>query len=141
MMPITMTQSQLSKEYPQLADAKSIRKSSPKLDAKESLRNAWLLCTDAEWPFEPEVRFDAVRKWRLDWADRMIKLGIEVDGVVRSCRGRHQTITGLTADYEKTNAAAQAGWIVLHYTPQMIKSNPYDVVNQILAVMKSRKQK
>ena len=72
------------------------------------------------------------RKWRLDFAWPDYKVGVEVDGGGRKAMlqrnprtghmqpvavGRH----GSAADYEKLNAAAELGWRVLRFNPDMLK--------------------
>lgn len=71
---------------------------------------------------EFEYRFDAVRKWRFDFAypDRM--LAIEVEGVLWRSAGRHQTAYGLEMDCQKYNSAILQGWRVLRFTQRMVTS-------------------
>lgn len=64
----------------------------------------------AEWPFHP------TRKWRFDYAFPEYKVAVEIDGGLWT-GGRHSGGTGQKRDLEKLNAAAQMGWLVLHYTP------------------------
>ena len=61
-----------------------------------------------------EHRFHPERKWRFDFAWPELKLAIEVNG--GGGRGRHNSVTGATADAEKMNAAQLLGWRVLIYT-------------------------
>ncbi len=106
-----------------------------KLDSKNSLRTAWKLSTDAEWPFESEHVFHPVRKWRFDWASIDLKLAIEIEGVTyKGPAGRHQRASGLTEDCHKYNSALALGWRVVRVTPAMINDDPVGVVEQILAV-------
>ena len=64
----------------------------------------------AEWPFHP------TRKWRFDYAFPEYGVAVEIDGGLWT-GGRHSGGTGQKRDLEKLNAAAQMGWLVLHYTP------------------------
>lgn len=66
-----------------------------------------------------EHRFDAVRKWRFDFAWTDKRLAIEING--GGGRGRHNTVMGATKDAEKTNAAILQGWRVLVFTVISIK--------------------
>ena len=68
-----------------------------------------------------EYRFDAVRRWRLDFAFVEHKVGIEVEGGIWT-NGRHNRGSGFEADAEKYNALASAGWRLFRFTPGMIKS-------------------
>jgi very-short-patch-repair endonuclease len=68
-----------------------------------------------------EFRFDAVRKWRSDFAWPDLKLLVECEGGEHT-RGRHTRGTGFTKDCEKYNEAALKGWTVLRFTGSMIRS-------------------
>lgn len=59
-----------------------------------------------------QYRFHPTRRWRFDfaWPDR--KVAVEIDGLVQSGRGRHQTVQGVLGDAEKQEAALRAGWLV-----------------------------
>ena len=67
-----------------------------------------------------EHRFDAVRKWRFDfaWPSRM--MAVEVEGGTHS-GGRHTRGAGYAADCEKYNAATIAGWRVLRFTSDHLR--------------------
>ena len=77
----------------------------------------------------PEYQFHPARKWRLDWAWPDVKVGLEVDGGVwMPGGGRHAK----DDDREKTNAlAAAAGWLVFHFSPQMLENDPTACVMQV----------
>lgn len=64
----------------------------------------------AEWPFHPKRRF------RFDYAFPKCKVAVEIDGGLWTY-GRHSGGVGQKRDMEKMNAAAELGWLVLHYTP------------------------
>lgn len=64
----------------------------------------------AEWPFHP------TRKFRFDYAWPQWKVAVEIDGGLWTY-GRHSGGVGQKKDLEKMNAAAEMGWLVLHYTP------------------------
>jgi very-short-patch-repair endonuclease len=68
---------------------------------------------------EREVRFDAKRKWRIDFAYPSIKLAIEIEGGAYT-HGRHTRGSGFVKDMEKYNALTEAGWMLLRYTPSGI---------------------
>ena len=73
--------------------------------------------------FEREYQFHPTRKWRFDfaWPDSKCMLAVECEGGTWT-GGRHTTGSGFEADCEKYNAAALAGWRVLRYTMDMIRS-------------------
>lgn len=70
---------------------------------------------------EPEHKFHPTRKWRLDWAWLERKIALEIDGGAWS-RGRHTRGKGFIADQTKRNEAQLLGWMVLHCTPQDVKT-------------------
>ncbi len=73
-------------------------------------------------PFERELRFDAVRRWRFDLASPTIKLAIEIEGGLFLAKSRHITGKGYVADLEKYNAAAMDGWTVLRFSVQQVEN-------------------
>ena len=67
-------------------------------------------------PFEREYPFNEEgRRWRFDFAWPEHKLAVECHGLVASGKGGHQTISGLSHDLEKHNAATMQGWRVLYF--------------------------
>lgn len=92
---------------------------------------------EREWMFARERG----RKWRFDFAWPDLKVGVEFDGGGRKAMmqmnprtrrlqpvavGRH----GSAADYEKLNAAAELGWRVLRFNPEMLR-RPDEVLTVI----------
>ena len=72
---------------------------------------------------EREYRFHPVRRWRFDFAWPDLMLAVECEGLTApGTKSRHTTNQGFTKDCGKYNAAAMAGWKVLRFTSQMIKS-------------------
>jgi len=70
---------------------------------------------------EPEYRFHPHRLWRFDFAFPAQKVAIECEGGTWT-NGRHTRGSGFEKDCEKYNAATIAGWRVLRFTGDMIKS-------------------
>ena len=66
-----------------------------------------------------EYRFDAVRKWRFDFAWPADFVAVEVQGGIYT-GGRHVRGDGAERDMEKINAAQLQGWIVLLATPRRL---------------------
>ena len=62
--------------------------------------------------WEREYRFHPTRRWRFDFAFPAEKVAVEIDGLVWSGKGRHQTVQGYIRDAEKLEAALQLGWRV-----------------------------
>lgn len=78
------------------------------------------LCRAHELPEPvPEFRFDAVRRFRFDYAFPLHRVAVEIDGGVWS-GGRHTRGEGFIRDQQKTNLAAKLGWYVLRYTPDRL---------------------
>jgi very-short-patch-repair endonuclease len=69
--------------------------------------------------FETQYRFDAKRKWRLDFYCVRFRLGVEIHGGTHS-GGYHTRGVGFNNDREKLNAAAEQGITVLEFTAQML---------------------
>lgn len=73
-----------------------------------------------------EYRFCEGRKWRFDFAWVHKKVAVEIDGVLYTSQvGRHQTALGYKKDCEKLNKAAELGWRVFRYTPEMLKKGAH----------------
>jgi very-short-patch-repair endonuclease len=87
--------------------------------------------------FQVEHKFCTTRKWRFDFVVLPIelKIAIEVDGG-NFTQGRHTRGTGYEKDCEKFNAAVVLGWRVFHYTPNMLKENPGQVIDDIRGVIR-----
>lgn len=69
-----------------------------------------------------EFRFHEVRKWRFDYAIPALKIAVEYQGhgstgaIKGGHVGGHGSISGISKDAEKMNAAQAAGWRVLLFT-------------------------
>lgn len=70
---------------------------------------------------EREYRFAPPRRWRFDLVWPGHKLAVECDGGVFTA-GRHTRGRGYTADCDKLNAATVAGFRVLRFTAEHIRS-------------------
>lgn len=67
-----------------------------------------------------EFMFHRKRKWRFDLAWPDLLIAVEIEGGIWS-GGRHVRGEGYEKDCEKYNEAQLAGWMVLRFTPGMIK--------------------
>ena len=90
-----------------------------------------------------EAKVIATRGWLFDWALKELKLAIEIDGgnyMVRWSETQHRHIPvgrhTKSSDYEKRNAAAEAGWTVLAFTTEMLDKNPMACVEQVERVVR-----
>jgi hypothetical protein len=92
--------------------------SAPALDYSEALAFQLQL---AGLPIpQREFIFHKRRKWRFDLAWPELLIAVEVEGGVW-VGGRHVRAEGYEADCEKYNEAQLSGWMVLRFTPGMIK--------------------
>lgn len=85
-----------------------------------------------------EFRFDAARRWRLDFVllgKKGQQFAVEVEGGTWS-GGRHVRGKGFAEDCEKYNAAGLHGWTVLRVTSEMVKSG--DALRLIQAALEVR---
>ena len=75
--------------------------------------------------FAREIRLFSDREWRWDFVAYSPvhdpAIAIEVQGGIWQKSG-HTTGTGITRDCEKANAASEAGYRLLFFTPKMIQS-------------------
>lgn len=81
---------------------------------------AWQMDT-AGLLYASEYRFHETRKWRVDFAFEEKRLAVEVEGG-GWINGRHNRGAGMQKDIEKYNALTLAGWRLLRFTGQDIKS-------------------
>jgi very-short-patch-repair endonuclease len=81
---------------------------------------------------EAEYKFLETRKFRFDWAFPAQRVAVEVDGGVWLPRGgRH----GTDKDREKMNLAAADGWLVFHFSPQMLDADPVGCCRLVAKVL------
>lgn len=84
-----------------------------------------------------EYRFIPSRKFRADFAWPKQKIIVEVDGGQWQAHGgRHAH----DADKEKLNLAAENGWRVLRYSPEMLESDPQKVVEQVARTLARKRE-
>lgn len=80
-----------------------------------------------------EYRFDAVRRWRFDFAWPDARVAVEVNG------GRYAFAGGRHAspdDYEKLRRAAALGWRVLPVAPSELSDRPAAVIQDVRDALK-----
>lgn len=81
-------------------------------------------------------RFDAAFPWReiLHAGERWHRpIAVEIDGAVWT-QGRHTRGSGYVKDMEKLNAAAELGWFVFRFSPQMVESG--EAIRQLKRILK-----
>lgn len=113
-----------------IVDKKKAKKPKPKqqkavsgIDGKSFIEYA-LIAKKVE--YVKEYKFDAVRRFRADYAVISMKLLIEYNGII-STKSRHTSITGYSRDMTKINLAQINGWKVLQYTPLTFKDFVHDL--------------
>ena len=81
---------------------------------------------------EREYLFHPKRKWRFDFAWPDLLIAVEVEGGIW-VGGRHVRGKGYEDDCMKYNEAQIAGWMVLRFTPGMLKrGNGGDVIEKAI---------
>ena len=70
---------------------------------------------------ERQYRYAPPRKFAADFAWPAQRLLVEVQGGIWT-RQAHGSIKGVLADIDRLNAATLAGWRLLRFTPEMVKS-------------------
>ena len=107
------------------------RSAAPRVDKKFMFLTYWRQLTDSTWPEpEGEYKFNAPEsKHAFDWAwSSFYKVAVEVDGGQNAPGGgRHAK----DSDKLKGNLAAAKGWLVFHFSPQMLESEPEACVRQV----------
>ena len=81
------------------------------------------------------------RKWRFDACYASERIGIEIEGGTgfkREGTSRHLTPSGFAGDVEKYNAAAILGWVVLRFTPAMLRDGT--AIETIKRALKARRK-
>ena len=104
----------------------------------------WRYLRPADLPLPVvEHRFAPPRRWRFDRAwphpDPATAGGVavELEGGVYS-RGRHVRAAGFTADCEKMNAAALAGWLVLRFCATDLRSRQTEILAQVTQALRQQ---
>lgn len=110
-------------------------------DKKILFMAMWRIIAPDEIEPVPDYRFDAVRKWKFDWAFIDARIAVEVDGgnrmarIITTNRGNQKAVAvgrhTKDADLDKCNTATMQGWRVFHFSPKMLEDNPDRCVNQV----------
>lgn len=104
-------------------------------DLEAAFDTCWRIMAGPD--LEPEYRFHAQRKWRLDRAHVVARVAVELDGGTHN-GGRHVRGDGYTRDCEKLNAAAANGWAVFRLTSDMLRDAPAQHLTPIIATIERR---
>lgn len=110
-------------------------------EAERAFKTRWLGLSTLDLeavPMYQEYKFVHFRNWRFDFAWPEQRVAVEIEGGVYMRVSGHTSAAGYQKNCEKYNAAIEAGWVVLRYTPQMVKADPQGCIRQIEAVIRSR---
>ncbi len=116
-------------------------------DKKEIFAGYWRVLGDGT-TITPEYEFAAnvhyidkagrrrSRGYLFDWAFVDDRIAVEVDGGQHAPGGgRHAKDT----DRAKMNTAAELGWFVFHYSPDMLKRDPASCVEQVIRALRNQR--
>lgn len=108
-------------------------------DKAEMFLHCWRQLGVKDFALEREYPFHPKRQFKFDVAFPDRQLAIEVEGSIwQKGGGGHSHPLGILRDIEKYNLAAELGWAVLRYTPEMLHRTPQACVQQVLAVLNKR---
>jgi very-short-patch-repair endonuclease len=87
-----------------------------------------------------EYRFDPVRRWRFDFAWPDLQLAVELQGGIFGRKSGHNTGAGIRNGMEKLNRAQIAGWTVLQFYVDDVKSGAAALlVSEFLVELESKR--
>lgn len=88
-------------------------------------------------PFERQFYYAKPRRFRADFALPEHRLLIEVVGGIYNDKA-HGSVTGILADIERLNHATRAGYVMLRFTPEMIRRG--EAIQWIMELLNDTKQ-
>jgi very-short-patch-repair endonuclease len=100
-------------------------------------------------PGQPDPAYDQRAfddsQHRFDFQWREKKIAVEIDGgnrMARIVKGRNGQPRAVAVgrhtqsdDYRKRNKATSLGWTVFYFTPEMLRNDPIDCVNQVRSAL------
>lgn len=91
----------------------------------------------------PQFKFHPERRWRFDFGFPAELVVVDVDGGIFAAEngneaGRHARGAGIVAGFEKRNAAAELGFVVLCYGPPQVRSG--EAATQIERIVTARRR-
>lgn len=125
----------------QAALSKAIRENN---HGEASFVTAWrMFAGNVPFPFERGVEVRPNRKMTFDFADKALKVAIEIDGDVHAIIQRDTEIwmnwKKMEQDREKWNLANEDEWTLLNYTVRQVVDEPDRVIRQVLEVLERRR--
>ena len=98
------------------------------LDKSDMFLHVWQMIAGGKPEPWREFKFHPLRQYRFDFCFQLEMLAIEIDGGQwTKFGGRHARDT----DRVKMNLAAELGWRVLHYSPDMLTKDPEGCCKQV----------
>jgi len=80
-----------------------------------------------------------LKDWRFDFCWPDLKFAVEVEGVVWSGKGRHQTGKGMEDDLDKYDAAMKRGWTIYRCSQRLINNGKaIETINRVYGLHRSK---
>jgi hypothetical protein len=123
-----------------LHGSRSVTPGGSRSDKKLLFLMTWEIFTQEDPPedrrqWKEEHRFHPERLWRFDYALPDLKIAVEVDGgQFVAYGGRHSS----DADREKHNHACALDWLVYHFSPQQLVTDPLGCIELVRQGIRSR---
>ncbi len=121
-----------------------IRKKRPGNGSLSSLEFAFLRAWETVHGLDDrpvmQLKFCPGRLWRFDfaWPAETDRVAVEIDGGI-FVQGAHNRGPQFAKDAEKHNAAVTRGWALLRYTTLDLRQRPVQIVEEIAALLKLRR--
>jgi len=83
---------------------------------------------DLAWHYVPDTEYARIR----------VQVGIEVQGGIWQRGASGHKRAGQVRDMHKLNALQIGGWLVLQFSPDMLRKNPQGVADVIVSALRAR---
>lgn len=94
----------------------------------------WKQCAEGYPDPVSEYRIVPDRRYRWDYCFPAERIALEIQGGTWT-GGSHGRGSGIRRDCEKNNLAVAAGWKVFYVTTDMLRDDPYTLIEQIKQVL------
>ena len=111
-------------------------------DPEAAFSTLWRMLAPAD--LRDELEYDCIkpvpgRDFRLDWGNRVARVGVEVQGGVYGEKKRgHTRPKKYVEDCWKLAHCLVSGWLVFWVTEEMLKVDPVGFVGLVVGVMRER---
>lgn len=82
--------------------------------------------------WQPNFQVNPAREWTTDFAIEKLCVAVEIEGFGHKITGRY------LSDIEKYNWMASHGWVLLRYTPQMMRDCPAQCIEEVCEAVTRR---